>query len=111
MGKRITVSLGGAGTSVEGDPVPLETVEELAQRDLAGIDRAPALCLGDELGAAYLCFALVALEAMPDALAFALCIAAVEDDRPVSRRAFADATLHFDSPFVGKAYLATSRSS
>src|SRR6266481_949642 len=79
MGERVTVSLSCPGARVEGDPVPLETIEELGKRDLAWVDVRAALQLRYQAGALDLRLALGALERMPAPLAGTGSIAAVED--------------------------------
>src|SRR5262249_18950102 len=80
-----TDALGTARAHVAGDPVALEAIEELLNRDLVRLDRTVALRLGDQARGLDLRLPLGADKGMPATLALAgLRIARIEDDRPVA---------------------------
>src|SRR5262249_30581477 len=76
-----------------------EAVKEFGECNARRIDSATALRLGDQTRALDLSLALCPLEGMPTALALAgLRVAHVDDDGPVTGRAFTDVAFHFFSP-------------
>src|SRR5262249_13000274 len=95
----VPVPLGAVLGDVGSNPIDLKSVEELPKGDLVRIDCGAGLRLGDQAGALDLRLPLVAGEAVPAAFALAgLRIAHVNDDGPMTGRAFADMALHFFSP-------------
>src|SRR5262245_20545580 len=100
MGESIAVTLGGASAGLDRNPVLLEPVHELRDRDPARIDGPAGLQLGDQLGAPDLRLALGALERVPAPLALPLCIAHVDHDGPAAGASLADMAFHGTSPFV-----------
>src|SRR5262249_48876911 len=83
---------------MQGYPIGQEPIQERIDRDSRWIDRIAVLRLGDQPGALDLRLSLRASEAMPAALALALCVVSVNDDGPAAGRTFADVTFHGLSP-------------
>src|SRR5215831_2980054 len=98
----ICIALGTARGDVRGKPISLEPIEELPDRDPARLDRTTVLQFGDQPRAFDLRLPLRSLEAVPAALALAgLRVAHVDDDGPMTGRAFADVPPHFESSPLG----------
>src|SRR6516165_3880808 len=80
------------------NPVPLKSIEKRCDCDPGGVDRNAALHFRYQPGAFDLGLPFGASERMPAALALAgLGITHVDDDGPVTGRAFADVAFHFSS--------------
>src|SRR5262249_4429056 len=87
-----------------GFPLVDAHAHEIGHRGLAGLDVVAFASSGDKLGAFDLRLALRAGEAVPFAPARAgLWIAHVENDGPMTGRAFAEMPLHFGSSFFSVA--------
>src|SRR5262249_1437684 len=97
----ICIALSTARGDVRGKPISLEPIEELPDRDPARLDRTTVLQFGDQPRAFDLRLPLRSFEAVPAALALAgLRVAHVDDDGPMTGRAFADVAPHFDCSFL-----------
>jgi hypothetical protein len=79
------------------NPIALKAIKKFADRDAQWIDAAGILHFRYQAGALDLRLALVAGESMPTPLALpCLRVAHVDDDGPMTGRAFAQMALHFD---------------
>jgi hypothetical protein len=98
MREGVPVAFGGSGTRIDRNPIALEAVEEVGDRDPARIDGTAALHFRNQPSAFNLRLPLSTGERMPAALALAGCVLRVNHDCPTTGRAFADVAFHFDSP-------------
>ncbi len=88
MGECTTIALGATGADMGGNPVTVETGQELRHSDLVRRHRAAMLGFSDQLRTRNLCLPLGSLEGMPDPFALTGRVLTIDDNRPMSGRPF-----------------------